>query len=132
MSSTRSPNSIDAFAMDAFRVSMELCAVSEHDAPGVRATAIRKGRRSYETLVQTRESLCLSGADACTTEHMLEAIHARLEYLCEVTFRRNQWRWRREESKKQEVADTGVNIPHNMLATPSKPRWWRSYTMSAR
>ena len=107
MSSTRSPNSIDSFAMDAFCMSMELHAVSEQDAPGIRAAAIRKGRRSYRALVQRRKLLCLSRDDASTAENMLKAIEARLEYLGSVsTFRRNQWRLKqRGETSMPESAD---------------------------
>ena len=95
MSSTRSPNAINEFAIDAFCISRELYAVSEMDAPGVRAAAIRRGRQGYRQLLQRRESLAFSGDDASTSESMLKNIEARLEYLCSIsTFRRNQWRLR--------------------------------------
>lgn len=71
---------------------MELSAVSERDAPGILAAAIRNGLQTYRVLIQRRETLYLSGDDASTTESMLKTIQARLEYLCSVsTFRRNQW-----------------------------------------
>ena len=106
MSSTRCPNPINAFAIDAFCASMELNAVSERDAPGMRAAAIRKGLRTYRVLLQRRDALCLSGDDGSTTEDILKTIQARLEYLCSVsTFRRNQWRWRREEAGMPEAVD---------------------------
>lgn len=96
MSSTRSPNAVNEFAIDAFCISRELYAVSETDAPGIRAAAIRKGRRCYRQLLQRRESLAFSGDDASTSEMMLQSIEARLEYLCSISsFRRNQWRLRR-------------------------------------
>ena len=129
MSSTRSPYSINAFAIDAFRLSTELHAVGEHHAPGVRAAVIREGRRSYETLVQARKSLSLSRDDARVAEDMLQAIDARLEYLCSITFRRNQWRWRREVPNIQELANTELHVPGNWLVKPSMPRWWRSYVI---
>ena len=129
MSSTRSPKSINAFAIDAFHVSMELYAVSESDAPGVRAAAIRKGRRSYETLARIRESLRLSSDDASAAEHMLSAIDARLEYLCSITFRRNQWRWRRREHKNPEMMRGELDLPRNLPERRSIPRWWRSYSI---
>lgn len=129
MSSTRSPHSINAFAIDAFRLSTELRAVGEQDAPGVRAAAIREGRRSYETLIQARQSLSLSRDDARAAENMLQAIDARLEYLCSITFRRNQWRWRREGPNIEEVTKTELHVPSNWLARPSLPRWWRSYAI---
>lgn len=96
MSSTRSPNAINEFAIDAFCISRELYAVSEMDAPGIRAAAIRRGRQCYRQLLQRRESLAFSGDDASTSEMMLQSIEARLEYLCSISsFRRNQWRLRR-------------------------------------
>ena len=96
MSSTRSPKAINEFAIDAFCISRELCAVSETDAPGIRAAAIRKGRQCYRQLLKRRESLAFSGDDASTSESMLKSIEARLEYLCSISsFRRNQWRLRR-------------------------------------
>lgn len=96
MSSTRSPNAVNEFAIDAFCISRELYAVSETDAPGIRAAAIRKGRRCYRQLLQRRESLAFSGDDASTSEMMLQSIEARLEYLCSISsFRRSQWRLRR-------------------------------------
>jgi len=104
MSSTRSPNAVNEFAIDAFCISRELYAVSETDAPGIRAAAIRKGRRCYRQLLQRRESLAFSGDDASTSEMMLQSIEARLEYLCSISsFRRNQWRSRgRSQSVRPE------------------------------
>lgn len=96
MSSTRSPNAINEFAIDAFCISRELYAVSEMDAPGIRAAAIRRGRQCYRQLLQRRESLAFSGDDASTSESMLKNIEARLAYLCSISsFRRNQWRLKR-------------------------------------
>ena len=96
MSSTRSHNAINEFAIDTFCISRELYAVSEMDAPGIRAAAIRKGRKCYCQLLRRRELLALSGDDAARSEMMLQSIKARLEYLCSISsFRRNQWRLRR-------------------------------------
>lgn len=106
MSSTRSPHSLDAFVIDAFCISMELHAVSERDAPGIRAAAIRRGHQSYRTLIQRRRELCLSSHDVFATENILETIKVRLEYLYSVsTFRRNQWRWRRERTGMRKDAN---------------------------
>jgi hypothetical protein len=132
MSSTRSPNSINAFAIDAFRLSSELHAVSERDAPGLRAAAIRKARPSYEALVQTRQSLGLSGDDACLAENMLKAIDVRLEYLWSITFRRNLRRRRRQGQDIPTMVDIDLQLPHNLLGKPSTPRWWRSYSIRPR
>lgn len=99
MSSTRSPNSFNAFVIDAFCASMDLHAVNERDAPAIRAAAIRKGRQSYRTLVQRRKALRVSSNDASTIESILKNTETRLELLCAVsTFRRNQWRWRRKRT----------------------------------
>ena len=129
MSSTRSPNSIDTFALDALRLSIELEGVSQLDAPGVRAAAIRSGRRSYQALLRTRESLTLSSHDASTADQALKAIDGRLDYLCSVTFRRNQWR-RRQCHDNPEPVNTELRLPPDLLAKPSKPRWWRSYYLT--
>lgn len=95
MSSTRCRSAVNAFAIDAFCISMELYAVCERDAPGIRTAAIRKGRQSYKKLIQRRKSLSLSADDASRSESMLKDIEARLEYLCAIsTSRRNQWRSR--------------------------------------
>ena len=99
MSSTQNPTQVNTFVIDAFCISMELHAVSERDAPGSRAAVIRKGRQSYRTLIKRLEALYLSAEDASTTESILKIIEARLQYLHSISsFRRNQWRWRREQS----------------------------------
>ncbi|HKR27625.1 MAG TPA: hypothetical protein VJS11_09220 [Acidobacteriaceae bacterium] len=119
MSSTRSLNATNAFAIDAFRISMELCAISAEDAPGVRSAAIRKGLRSYRKLIQMRESLSLTGDDASASEGMLKSIEARLEYLCSVsTLRRNQWRFkRRHETAGPELHIVDIRPPWSKTAS---------------
>lgn len=121
MSSTRSPSLLDAFVIDAFCISMELHAVSERDAPGIRAAAIRKGRQSYRTLIQRRKTLGLSSHDASTTESILKTIEARLEYLYSVsTFRRNQWRWPRKRKGMREGANIRSAVKRNRAPGSSK------------
>lgn len=73
-------SAVDQFVLDAVETSMKLDAVSRREAPELWAEAIHHGLRSYENLLERRQSMALADDEAPTLERMLDTIRAQLAF----------------------------------------------------